>query len=76
VSRRLSREELELIVWKRADYGRLGYALLLCYLRYPGQVLEAREVPPAALVSFIAQQLGVNLTAFAEYGRRDQMSIS
>ena len=42
----LSLEDLDLIFRKRSDHARLGFALLLCYLRYPGRVLGAEEVPP------------------------------
>ena len=47
----LSREDFDIILWKRSDHSRLGIALLLCYLRYPGRVLGADEMPPATLVS-------------------------
>src|SRR5262249_37048379 len=43
-----------------------------CYMRHPGRVLEANEIPPPALLSFIADQLGIDPGAFAEYRRRDQ----
>jgi hypothetical protein len=56
----LSYEDLDLIFRKRSDHGRLGLALLLCYLRYPGRVLGAEEVPPVNLVSFVARQLGIS----------------
>jgi hypothetical protein len=38
---------------------RLGYALMLCYLRYPGRPLRINERPPAALISFVAEQIDV-----------------
>jgi len=47
----LSREDFDVIFRKRSDHSRLGIALLLCYLRYPGRVLGADEMPPATLVS-------------------------
>jgi TnpA family transposase len=68
----LSREDFDIIFRKRSDHSRLGFALLLCYLRYPGRVLGAEEVPPVALVSFVARQLGVSPSAFIRYSRRDQ----
>jgi hypothetical protein len=42
----LSRDDLLAIASKRTDATRLGYALLLIYLRCPGRALEAGEVPP------------------------------
>jgi TnpA family transposase len=51
----LSREDFDIIFRKRSDHNRLGFALLLCYLRYPGRVLGAEEVPPVTLVSFVAR---------------------
>ena len=68
----LSREDFDIIFRKRSDHSRLGFALLLCYLRYPGRVLGPDEIPPVTLVSFIARQLGVNPAAFARYCQRDQ----
>jgi hypothetical protein len=35
----LSSEDFDIIFRKRSDHSRLGFALLLCYLRYPGRVL-------------------------------------
>jgi hypothetical protein len=46
--------------------------VLLCYLRHPGRVLEANEIPPPELLTFIADQLDMDAGAFAEYRRRDQ----
>src|SRR6516164_6248786 len=41
----------------RGDHNRLGHALMLCYLRYPGRPLKARERPPRPLLLFIADQI-------------------
>ena len=41
----------------RGDHNRLGHALVLCYLRYPGRPLKAGERPPRPLVLFIAAQM-------------------
>jgi TnpA family transposase len=70
----LSHEDFDIIFRKRSDHSRLGFALLLCYLRYPGRALGPEEIPPVTLVSFIARQLGVNPAAFTKYSQRDQSS--
>ena len=43
----------------RGDHNRLGYALMLCYLRHPGRALRAGEQPPPAMLHFIAEQIDV-----------------
>jgi hypothetical protein len=43
----------------RGDHNRLGRALMLCYLRYPGRPLRAGERPPESLVAFVAEQIDV-----------------
>lgn len=45
----LSLEDLASVARRRGDHSRLGYALMLLYLRHPGRPLRAREVPPAEL---------------------------
>src|SRR4051812_10609067 len=51
----------------RGDHNRLGHALMLCYLRYPGRPLRAAERPPAALISFVAEQIDVLPEAIDDY---------
>jgi hypothetical protein len=68
----LSTEDLALIKRRRGDPNRLGFALVLCYLRFPGRVLQQGEQPPSALCSFIAEQLGVEAALFDDYAGRDQ----
>jgi hypothetical protein len=43
----------------RGDHNRLGFAVQLCYLCYPGRVLAENETPPAALLGMVAAQLQV-----------------
>ena len=63
----LSEADLAMIRRCRGDHNRLGYALMLCYLRYPGRALRAGERPPAALVSFVAEQIDVLPEAIDDY---------
>lgn len=55
----LAPADLALIRRGRGDHHRLGYALMLCYLRHPSRPLRAGEIPPAELVSFVAEQIDV-----------------
>src|ERR1700735_3882760 len=68
----LSTEDLALIRSKRRTVNRLGFAIQLCLLRYPGQGLGPDEHPPEAMIIFVAQQLGVSPAVFADYALRDQ----
>ncbi len=65
----LSRHDLDLIAVKRSDHSRLGFAVLLCYLRHPGRALEAAEEPPAELLAFVADQLEVDRPPRRRLGR-------
>src|SRR5208337_3745432 len=56
----------------RGDHNRLGYALMLCYLRYPGRPLHANEQPAAALVAFVAGQIDVLPEAINDYLSSEQ----
>lgn len=67
----LGRAELDLIQAKRTLHNRLGLAIQLCFLRHLGRAILPDETPPALMVVFVAQQIGVNPGAMAEYGRRD-----
>jgi TnpA family transposase len=55
----LSEADTAMIRRCRGDHSRLGYAVMLCYLRYPGRPLRINERPPAALISFVAEQIDV-----------------
>jgi TnpA family transposase len=67
----LGADDLEQAVTKRRDANRLGYALMLLYIRHPGRVLEAGETPPNAVLAYVARQLSVPAEAFRDYARRD-----
>ena len=55
----LTETDLAMVRHCRGDHSRLGYALMLCYLRHPGRPLRTNERPPAVLVSFVAEQIDV-----------------
>ena len=68
----LSPEDLALIRQRRRDANRLGFALHLAYLRFPGRVLGAEETPPPDMLAFIAGQLGIKQKTFGDYARRKE----
>jgi TnpA family transposase len=47
----LSAADLAAIRRCRGDHNRLGHALMLCYLRYPGRPLKAGERPSSSIAS-------------------------
>ena len=68
----LSREDLDLVGERRGASSRLGFALLLLYMRWPGRVLEAGEKPPSAILAFVGDQIDAPAKAFDDYARRDE----
>src|SRR3954466_4967287 len=63
----LTEADLAMVRRCRGDSSRLGYALMLCYLRYPGRPLRTNERPAAVLVSFVAEQIDVRSEAIDDY---------
>jgi hypothetical protein len=63
----LSEADTAIIRRCRGDHSRLGYALMLCYLRYPGRPLRINERPPPALISFVAEQIDVRPESIDDY---------
>ena len=66
----LSAADIELVGKRRVGATRLGFAVLLCGMRFPGRVIDVHETPPAAVLAFIADQVGVPVAEFATYWRR------
>jgi hypothetical protein len=55
---------------KRRASNRLGFAIQLCVLRYPGRVIDPAESPPASMLSFVASQIGIDPLLYGDYARR------
>ena len=66
----LSRADLDLIAKERTASNQLGFAVLMCGMRFPGRVLDVTETPPAAVLAFIADQVGVPPAQFVTYRQR------
>ena len=68
----LSADDIALINRRRRPQNRLGFAVQLCLMRYPGRTLGPGERPPAAVVAFIAEQLGLHYDLMSEYSHREK----
>jgi len=68
----LSEADLALIHQHRGAANRLGFAVQLCYLRYPGLVLGQEQEPAPNLLELVAAQLKLPATHWAAYGQREQ----
>jgi TnpA family transposase len=64
--------DLSLIRQHRGSANRLGFAVQLCYLRFPGIILGADELPFPPLLKLVAEQIKAPSESWEEYGRRDQ----
>lgn len=65
-----SQRDLEVINRHRRDHNRLGFAVQLCVLRYPGWSLSYVEPVPDYVVQYIAEQIGADPDSFASYAKR------
>jgi TnpA family transposase len=53
--------DLSIIRQRRGSANRLGFAVQLCYMRYPGVMLTVDEEPFSPLLRLVATQLKVPL---------------
>ena len=67
-----SESDLSIVRQRRGTANRLGFAVQLCYLRYPGIVLGVDQLPLPALLHLVAGQLRIPVERWAEYGERAQ----
>lgn len=64
--------DLSIIRLHRGDVNRLGFAIQLCYMRYPGIILGFAERPFGPLLNMVARQLNIGADHWEAYGRREQ----
>ena len=64
--------DLSIIRQRRGPANRLGFAVQLCYLRFPGIILGVDEQPFPPLLRLVANQLKVSVESWDEYGQREQ----
>lgn len=66
----LSEPDLSMVRQRRGDHNRLGFAIQLCYLRYPGFAMPPEARPPAPLLSLVAQQTQTDPELWSKYAQR------
>ena len=62
--------DLALIRQRRGASNRVGFALQMCLLRYPGCALASDIMLPDPMIHWIAKQVGSDAKAWPEYGKR------
>ena len=68
----LADDDLEHINARRRPENRVGFALQLCALRFPGRLLSSDEIIPEKVLRFIAAQLGLTGDDILPYAARRQ----
>ena len=66
-----SKQDLKIINKHRRDENRIGFAVQLAVLRYPGWSYTHLKSIPKSVISYIARQLGVRVTAIRKYPQRE-----
>lgn len=66
----LGPDDLAVIARRRRPHNRLGFALQLCALRYPGRLIRPGELVPLEMVRFLGEQLDIAPEALADYATR------
>lgn len=67
--------DMEVINRHRRNYNRLGFAVQLCLLRNPGWSLGNNDLIPKAVLSYIAEQLGVCTEEYEQYAQRENTRL-
>lgn len=67
-----SENDLSIIKQHRGEANRLGFAILLCYMRYPGIIIEVNKLPDPLLLNFVARQLSIPIEVWNKYGKRPE----
>ncbi|QDW31675.1 Tn3 family transposase [Yersinia sp. KBS0713] len=68
----LSEQDITLINAHRKPANKLGFAVLLCYLRGLGFVPDKNSLPDATLLKSISQQLKLSAELWGEYAIREE----
>jgi len=68
----LGESDLSLVRQRRGDHNRLGFAVQLCCLRYPGCALPTDAEPPAPLLAIVGRQLHIAPNVWSQYAQRPE----
>lgn len=66
-----SKHDLKIINRHRKDENRIGFAIQLAVLRYPGWSYTHLKLVPKGVIRYIARQIGVRVTAIKKYPQRE-----
>ena len=64
--------DISTIRQRRGSHNRLGFAVQLCYLRYPGFGLPTDAEPPMPLLSIVGRQLHIDPNIWPQYAQRQK----
>jgi TnpA family transposase len=64
--------DLSLIRQHRGDANRLGFAVQLCLLRYPGYALSNEVTVSEPVIQWVAHQIRAETASWHKYGNRDE----
>jgi len=68
----LTSHDISFVLKQRRDHNRLGFAILLCTLRYLGFCPSSFSEIPLIVANYIGRQLKISPHQLAEYGSRTQ----
>lgn len=68
----LADDDLQYIKERRRPENKIGFALQLCVLRYPGRLLSSDELIPEQIIRFLGAQLGLTGDEILPYAARRQ----
>ncbi|MCY1703861.1 Tn3 family transposase [Deinococcus sp. SL84] len=67
----LDAADLRLVRERRRDFNKLGFAVQLTVLRHLGRALRPGEMPPEAVLAYLAEQLRVDSACYTQYAARE-----
>lgn len=71
----LSSDDIEFIGARRGAVNQLDAAVWIGLLRHPGFGLRHNETPPGELLGYLADQVSLEASLFADYGRRSKTRL-